>query len=54
MNSSSFSFVGASTLANNRPGVQSARYPYLPWTADGSVQTVLEVAKQFLVAPTHG
>ena len=48
MNSTSFTFVGSSAIATVEPNVGDGRYPYIAWTTDNAVQTVLKVAKTFL------
>lgn len=49
MNSTSFSFVGASEMAKGERHVQdSARYPYIKWAAPGAIETVVNIAHRFL------
>jgi hypothetical protein len=48
INSTSFSFVGAATLVENKPDIKPGRYPYIPWSVSGSVEIVINVAHDFL------
>jgi hypothetical protein len=53
LNSTSFSFVGAAMLVENKSGikgsgVQPGRYPHINWKFSGSVEIVINVAQGFL------